>query len=83
LLLHLIHVLDKREITTSARQIAEPHKPVLDVEDKIRGAPDNVGKQVADVQDFLARVLQRGDDAVADRPALRREGGQRGEGAFP
>ena len=43
---------------------------------------DLVGEQVADVQDLFARVLQRGDDAVADRPALRRQRGQRGEDAF-
>src|ERR1017187_9533943 len=82
LLLHLIHVLDKWEITTSARQIAGPHKLVVDVEDKTREALDNVGKQVADVQDLFARVLQRGDYAVPDRAALRGEGRYRGEGTF-
>ena len=48
----------------------------------IEAQGDLVGEQVADVQDFLARVLQRGDDAVADGAALGGEGGQRGEGAF-
>ena len=43
---------------------------------------DLVGEQVADVQDFLARVLQRGDDAVADRAALSGQGGQRGQDAL-
>jgi hypothetical protein len=42
LLLHLIHVLDEREITTSTKQIAEPHKPVADVKDTIRGAVDKI-----------------------------------------
>ena len=43
---------------------------------------DLVGEQVADVEHFLARVLQRGDDAVADRAALGGERGERGEGAL-
>jgi len=49
----LIHVLDKREITTSARQIAGPHKPVVDVEDKIREALDNGEEQVVGIHDDI------------------------------
>jgi hypothetical protein len=42
-----------------------------------------VGEQVPDRQHLLARILQRGDDAVADRPALDGEGGEGGHDPVP
>ena len=50
-----------------AGTVAEHHVHLLGF---IQPHRDPVGEQVADGQHLLARVLQRGDHAVADRPAL-------------
>ena len=58
-----------------AGAVAEHHVHLLGL---IQPHRDPVREQVPDTQHVLARVLQRGHHAVADRPALRRQGGQRG-----
>ena len=55
--------------------VAEHHVHLLRLIEPHR---DPVREQVPDGQHVLARVLQRGDHAVAHRPALGGQGGQRG-----
>ena len=55
--------------------VAEHHVHLLGFIEPHR---DPVREQVPDGQHVLARVLQRGHHAVADRPALGGQGGQRG-----
>ena len=55
--------------------VAEDHVHLLGL---VQPERDLVGEQVADVHDLFARVLERGQDADPDRPALGGERGQRG-----
>ena len=59
--------------------VAEHHVHLLGL---IEPHGDPGGEQVPEGDHVLARVLQRGDHAVADRPALGGQGRQRGLGPF-
>ena len=59
---------------TVAGSVAKHHVHLLGL---IQPHRDPIGEQVADRHDLLARVLERGDHAVADRPALGRQRRQR------
>src|SRR5882724_6013046 len=68
------------ERATVSRAVAEHH---VHLRRLVQPQGELVGEQVPNVQNLFARILERGDDAVAHGAALCRQRGQGGEDAFP